>query len=234
MQGRFPRLPTSWRPSLAEQWPGRYRPGDIHIDEAHTGRRVYTGPDADDVPSLISELIDWLADGEPETSLLVRASMAYLNLAGREAQRTEMAADVRQPDRQWLIDEQTQHAAAGVRVTDMVLLGDGHSVGDELDEAAVRSGTCVGSSFRRNASSSPAVRSMCTSANPRLHREFGQGFVWVRVNQVEGVGDLLLPSVDLLDSPLGGAIGAAFRRTVPSDMSRRPSNSRLSGGSTVR
>ncbi|MEV7267861.1 Fic family protein [Micromonospora aurantiaca] len=38
------------------------------------------GPDADDVPSLISELIDWLADGEPETPLLVRASMAHLNL----------------------------------------------------------------------------------------------------------------------------------------------------------
>ncbi|MEU5786037.1 hypothetical protein [Micromonospora lupini] len=48
------------------KWPGRYRPGDIHIDEAHTGRRVYTGPDADDVPPLISELTDWLADGEPE------------------------------------------------------------------------------------------------------------------------------------------------------------------------
>ncbi|MFG1652471.1 Fic family protein [Micromonospora sp. NPDC049275] len=62
------------------KWPGRYRPGDIHIDEAHTSRRVYTGPDADDVPSLISELIDWLADGEPETPLLVRVSMAHLNL----------------------------------------------------------------------------------------------------------------------------------------------------------
>ncbi|MFG1918606.1 Fic family protein [Micromonospora sp. NPDC048898] len=62
------------------KWPGRYRPGDIHIDEAHTGRRVYTGPDADDVPSLLSELIDWLADGEPETPLLVQASMAHLNL----------------------------------------------------------------------------------------------------------------------------------------------------------
>ncbi|MET7962735.1 hypothetical protein [Micromonospora zamorensis] len=30
------------------KWPGRYRAGDIHTDEAHTGRRVYTGPDADD------------------------------------------------------------------------------------------------------------------------------------------------------------------------------------------
>ncbi|MFF5176697.1 Fic family protein [Micromonospora sp. NPDC000316] len=62
------------------KWPGRFRPGDIHVDEAHTGRRVYTGPDADDVPALIAELIDWLADGEPETPLLVRASMAHLNL----------------------------------------------------------------------------------------------------------------------------------------------------------
>lgn len=39
------------------KWPGRFRPGDIHTDGAHTRRRVYTGPDADDVPSLISELI---------------------------------------------------------------------------------------------------------------------------------------------------------------------------------
>ncbi|RAO25313.1 hypothetical protein MED15_01076 [Micromonospora noduli] len=62
------------------KWPGRFRPGDIHIDEAHTGRRVYTGPDADDIPSLISELIDWLAGGEPKSPLLVRASMAHLNL----------------------------------------------------------------------------------------------------------------------------------------------------------
>ncbi|MFG1845401.1 Fic family protein [Micromonospora carbonacea] len=62
------------------KWPGRYRPGDIYVDEAHTGRRVYTGPDADEVPGLVSELVDWLADGEPDSPLLVRASMAHLNL----------------------------------------------------------------------------------------------------------------------------------------------------------
>ncbi|MEU5939448.1 Fic family protein [Micromonospora sp. NPDC047548] len=62
------------------KWPGRYRPGDIYVDEADTGRRVYTGPDADDVPSLVSDLIDWLANGEPDNPLLVRASMAHLNL----------------------------------------------------------------------------------------------------------------------------------------------------------
>lgn len=62
------------------RWPGRYRPGDIHIDEEHTGRRVYTGPDADQVPLLMAELVDWLTHGEPETPLLVRASMAHLNL----------------------------------------------------------------------------------------------------------------------------------------------------------
>ncbi|MFI7080127.1 Fic family protein [Micromonospora sp. NPDC049903] len=62
------------------KWPGRYRPGDIYVDEAHTGRRVYTGPDPDHVPALISELMAWLANGEPEVPLLVRASMAHLNL----------------------------------------------------------------------------------------------------------------------------------------------------------
>ncbi|HEX5539962.1 MAG TPA: Fic family protein [Micromonospora sp.] len=62
------------------KWPGRFRPGDIYVDEAQTGRRVYTGPDADDVPALMGELVDWLANGEPESPLLVRASMAHLNL----------------------------------------------------------------------------------------------------------------------------------------------------------
>ncbi|SCF11404.1 Fic family protein [Micromonospora matsumotoense] len=62
------------------KWPGRYRPGDSYVDEANTGRRVYTGPDADEVPSLVSELIDWLGGAEPDIPLLVRASMAHLNL----------------------------------------------------------------------------------------------------------------------------------------------------------
>ncbi|MGC4804852.1 Fic family protein [Micromonospora sp. DT233] len=62
------------------KWPGRYRPGDIYVDEAQTGRRVYTGPDADEVPTLVAELIDWLADGNADSPLLVRASMAHLNL----------------------------------------------------------------------------------------------------------------------------------------------------------
>ncbi|RGC68470.1 Adenosine monophosphate-protein transferase SoFic [Micromonospora sp. MW-13] len=62
------------------KWPGRYRPGDIYVDESHTGRRVYTGPDADEVPSLVSELVDWLTGGESDSPLLVRASMAHLNL----------------------------------------------------------------------------------------------------------------------------------------------------------
>ncbi len=62
------------------KWPGRFRPGDIYVDEENTGRRVYTGPDADDVPVLIGELVSWLADADPGVPLLVRASMAHLNL----------------------------------------------------------------------------------------------------------------------------------------------------------
>ena len=61
------------------QWdnaPGHLRDGPVAI----TGPRgvVYRGPDADDVPPLMDELVEWLTgdDGHP----LVRAAMAHLHL----------------------------------------------------------------------------------------------------------------------------------------------------------
>ena len=41
---------------------------------------AYIGPDAERVPSLMGELVDWLNDGDLDAPLLVRAAMAHLNL----------------------------------------------------------------------------------------------------------------------------------------------------------
>ncbi|MEZ0108113.1 Fic family protein [Catenulispora sp. EB89] len=64
-----------------EKWPGRFRPGDISVTEQATNTVVYTGPDADDVPVLMTELSDWLNEGDLEAPSYVRAAMAHLNLA---------------------------------------------------------------------------------------------------------------------------------------------------------
>lgn len=69
-----------------QKWPGRWRPGDIYVVDERTGRAVYTGPDAELVPGLMTELVQSLQpsslqpsdDGAPP---LVRAAMAHLNLA---------------------------------------------------------------------------------------------------------------------------------------------------------
>lgn len=61
-----------------QRWPGRWRPGEIFVRDEATGRTVYTGPDAEEVPGLIDEFLRSLAnDDEP---VLVRAAMAHLNL----------------------------------------------------------------------------------------------------------------------------------------------------------
>lgn len=83
----------SWHPMLfnglhhlllkhqPEKWPGRFRPGDISVTNSATGETVYKGPDADDVPALMTELSDWLNSGDLESPPYVRAAMAHLNLA---------------------------------------------------------------------------------------------------------------------------------------------------------
>ncbi|MFB7344879.1 Fic family protein [Streptomyces hydrogenans] len=70
LQGHHPR-------KLAGQW--RRGPvfitavGDPHATE-------YEGPHEDSVPSLMSELIDWLNNGDLDSDPLVRAAMAHFNL----------------------------------------------------------------------------------------------------------------------------------------------------------
>ncbi len=62
------------------QWPGRYRPGGIRVSGGAGRPPVYEGPDAERVPGLMRELIDWLNDGDRDASPYVRAAMAHLNL----------------------------------------------------------------------------------------------------------------------------------------------------------
>ncbi len=63
-----------------DKWPGRYRTGGIWITGGRGRPPVYTGPDPDLVPGLMRELVDWLRDGDLDAPMLVRASMAHLNL----------------------------------------------------------------------------------------------------------------------------------------------------------
>ncbi|MCK9923250.1 Fic family protein [Frankia sp. AgPm24] len=60
--------------------PGRYRLGPIWVSGAPDNPPVYTGPPAEDVPSLMVELCGWLQDGDPDAPGYVRAAMAHLNL----------------------------------------------------------------------------------------------------------------------------------------------------------
>ncbi len=60
------------------QSPGRWRLGPIFVRRDEDGEIVYTGPDADRVPGLVSEMIEHLrTDSGPG---IVRAAMAHLNL----------------------------------------------------------------------------------------------------------------------------------------------------------
>jgi Fic family protein len=59
--------------------PGQWRSGSIYVYRERTGETVYEGPDLDQVPSLMGELV--LSLNEPSsTPRLVQAAMAHLNL----------------------------------------------------------------------------------------------------------------------------------------------------------
>ncbi|MEU4161085.1 Fic family protein [Actinoplanes sp. NPDC026670] len=60
--------------------PGRYRAGGIFVSSADPLDPMYTGPDADSVPGLMGELVDWLRDGDIDAPSYARAAMAHLNL----------------------------------------------------------------------------------------------------------------------------------------------------------
>jgi Fic family protein len=58
--------------------PGRWRPGPIFVHREATDEIVYEGPPSEEVPTLVSEMLQELdEDGDP---VLVKAAMAHLNL----------------------------------------------------------------------------------------------------------------------------------------------------------
>lgn len=60
-----------------EQSPGLWRTGPIGITGSD-GRIAYRGPEAEEVPALMGEVIDWLQEGDLDTHPVVRAAMAHL------------------------------------------------------------------------------------------------------------------------------------------------------------
>lgn len=59
--------------------PGRWRAGPIGVTSGD-GRFLYDAPDAEQVPALITEVVDWLEYGEVDVHVVVRAAMAHLHL----------------------------------------------------------------------------------------------------------------------------------------------------------
>lgn len=59
---------------------GQWRPGPVYVTDARDPSiAAYTAPDADRVPALADELVDWLNTPD-DTHALVRAAMAHLHL----------------------------------------------------------------------------------------------------------------------------------------------------------
>lgn len=59
--------------------PGRWRPGVIYVRDDDTGQIVYEGPDAIEVPDLMTELVTEL-NAPSDVPPMVRAAMTHLNL----------------------------------------------------------------------------------------------------------------------------------------------------------
>jgi Fic family protein len=60
--------------------PGQWRTGEIFVHDDAQKQVVYYAPDADEVPALMEELIEYLNSERPGVPDLVCASMAHLNL----------------------------------------------------------------------------------------------------------------------------------------------------------
>lgn len=64
-----------------DRGPGRYRRGEVFVHDDDSGRRVYTGPEADAVPGLMGEYLAALAElAAGDVHPMVQGAMAHLNL----------------------------------------------------------------------------------------------------------------------------------------------------------
>jgi Fic family protein len=59
--------------------PGRWRAGPVGITGSD-GRIRYQAPDADEVPELMAEVVEWLRNGDHDAHTVVRAAMAHLHV----------------------------------------------------------------------------------------------------------------------------------------------------------
>jgi Fic family protein len=59
--------------------PGRWRTGSVYIT-ASDGSVKFTAPEAAAVPPLMSEIVEWLRNGDLEQHVIVRAAMAHLHV----------------------------------------------------------------------------------------------------------------------------------------------------------
>lgn len=66
------------RHDLTAKSAGRYRAGPVYVRNDATGEVVYDAPEADLVPGLVADLMEWLRD--EDGPVYVRAAMAHLNL----------------------------------------------------------------------------------------------------------------------------------------------------------
>lgn len=61
--------------------PGRWRTGFVAVTDPEDGARIaYRGPDAQEVPALAAEVVDWLDRGDAGADAVVRAAMAHLHV----------------------------------------------------------------------------------------------------------------------------------------------------------
>ncbi len=59
--------------------PGRWRDGPVGIT-GDDGRLIYRAPDADEVPTLMAAVVEWLERGDPDAHVVIRAAMAHLHV----------------------------------------------------------------------------------------------------------------------------------------------------------
>ena len=60
--------------------PGQYRTRGIEVTSPGGGPPAYVGPPAEDVRSLMAEVVRWLAEGGTDVHLAIRAAMAHLHV----------------------------------------------------------------------------------------------------------------------------------------------------------